>query len=54
VLVKNVAQSLPRDLPAGCFWFDPRDGRATPAAIAVPQLRRRMLDCATFNVRLAA
>jgi hypothetical protein len=54
VLVKAVAQNLKRDLPAGCFWVDPRDGRATPAAIAVPQLRRRMLDCASFNVRSAA
>jgi hypothetical protein len=53
-VVKTVARGLTRDLPAGCWWVDPRDGRTTPAAIAEPQLKRRMLDCATFNVRVAA
>jgi hypothetical protein len=53
VLVKTVAQSLKRDLPAGCYWVDPQDGLATPAAIAIPQLRRRLLDCASFNVRVS-
>ena len=39
VLVKTVAQALPRDLPAGCFWVDPRDGRAT----------RRRSPCRNFG-----
>jgi len=54
LLVKTVASRLSPNLPAGCFWITVPDGRATPAAIAIPQLRRRMLDCASFNVRSAA
>ena len=49
-LVETVAQRLARDLPAGCFWIDPRDGRASPASIAVPQLQRRLLDDAWFRL----
>jgi hypothetical protein len=52
VLVKAVVHSLKRDLPAGCYWVDPSDGRATPATLAVPQLRRRLEDCASYNVRM--
>ncbi len=54
ILVKAVAVRLARDLPAGVFWVDAQDGRATPATIAVPQLKRRLLDNASFNVRSAA
>ena len=54
VMVQAVAQRLARDLPAGCWWVDPQNGRATSATIAIPQLRRRLLDCASFTVRSAA
>jgi hypothetical protein len=53
-IARSVACSLARDLPAGCWWVDVRSGSATPAAIAIPQLKRRLLDCASFNLRAAA
>jgi hypothetical protein len=54
LLVKTVASRLARDLPAGCFWVDAQDGRATPAAIGIKQLRRRIHENASFNVRASA
>jgi hypothetical protein len=53
-LVGMVARRLAPDLPADRpLWIDPSDGTATPAAIGEEQLRRRMIDCASFNVRMA-
>jgi hypothetical protein len=49
LLVKTVASRLSPNLPPGCFWISVQDGRATPAAIAIPQLRRRMLDLCEFQ-----
>jgi hypothetical protein len=51
-LVKSVAHLLVRNLPAGCFWIDARDSSATPAILAVSQLRRRLIDYASFHIRI--
>ena len=37
--------------PRGPVWIDAHTGAATAAAIGEGQLRRRLIDCATFNVR---
>lgn len=47
-----IRMSAQTPIAAGTFIMGV--GRATPAAIAVPQFKRRMLDCATFSVRTAA
>ena len=54
-IVQDVAKGL-RTLsaPRGSVWIDPQDGRVTPAVIGEGQLRRRLFDCACFNVRKAA
>lgn len=52
-LVQAVAGHL-RKVPVpgrGSVWIDPRDGTTTPAAIGEPQIRRRLIDNASFNVR---
>ena len=48
-LVHEVAGHL-RNLS---LWIDARDGTATLASIGEGQLQRRMLDCASFNLRMA-
>jgi hypothetical protein len=48
--VKAVASRLVRDLPAGSYWIA-QDGTATRAMIEPGQLRRRLTDCASFDVR---
>jgi hypothetical protein len=49
-LVRSVAGRLER-LPGGPVWIDPRDGSMTPAAIGADQVRRRLIDDASFTVR---
>jgi hypothetical protein len=51
-LAQTVARRLVIDLPAGPHWINPSDGTATPAVLGEGQLRRRMIDNASFNVRL--
>jgi hypothetical protein len=51
-LPKRVARRLVLDLPGGARWIDPREGTATPAALGEGQLRRRLIDHASFDVRL--
>jgi hypothetical protein len=54
-LVRTVARRLVPNLPADRpLWIDPHDGTATPAALGEGQLRRRLIDNASFNVRTAA
>jgi len=51
-LVRTVAGHL-RNIPAPGrrpVWIDPRDGTATPAAIGEGQIRRKLFDCASFDV----
>jgi len=51
-LVRAVAGRLVGNLPAGPCWVDPRDGSMTPAAIGADQVRRRLIDDASFDVRM--
>jgi hypothetical protein len=37
--------------PDGPCWIDASTGSTTPAAIGEGQLRRRLIDCASFEVR---
>ena len=46
-----LVQAVTEQLRNFSVWIDPRDGTATPATIGEGQLQRRMLDCASFNVR---
>jgi hypothetical protein len=52
-LVQTVAGHL-RSLTKSCgsVWIDPETGRTTPAAIGPGQVRRKLFDCASFNVRM--
>jgi len=52
-LVQTVAGHL-RSLTKSCgsVWIDPETGRTTPAAIGEGQVRRKLFDCASFNVRM--
>lgn len=51
-VVQAVAGHLRKiPVPDGSLWIDPRDGTATPAAIGEGQVRRRLIDNASFNVR---
>ena len=53
-IVTTVAGHLRTLSPVrGPVWIDPHDGHVTPAAIGEGQLRRRLVDCASFGVRLA-
>ena len=51
--VQTVAEHLRNLAPArGSVWIDVHTGAATAAAIGEGQLRRRLIDCASFNVRI--
>jgi hypothetical protein len=49
-LVRAVGVHLVGQLPPGRCWIDPVTGAATPASIAEPQIRRRLIDDASFAV----
>jgi hypothetical protein len=53
VLVKIIAQG-PRDLPVGCFWVDAMMAARRRQRSPRLKLKRRLFDCASFNVRSAA
>ena len=39
--------------PGSPIWIDPTSGAVIPASIGEGQLRRRLNDCASFEVRMA-
>ena len=50
-LVRTIAERLAEDdMPVGICWIDPQDGTATAAQIGEGQLRRRLIDDASFSV----
>jgi hypothetical protein len=49
-LARSIIARLP-SLPEGPAWIDPATGRITAATIGAEQVRRRLIDDVSFNVR---